>query len=42
MARKKMWVRHDKAAAELGFAPGPGKTALKNAAEWFKSNGYCA
>ena len=23
MARKKMWVRHDKAARELGYKPGP-------------------
>ncbi len=24
MARKKMWVRHDKAARELGYRAGPG------------------
>jgi len=42
MARKKMWVRHDKAARELGYAPGPAKTGLARAVEWFQSNGYCA
>ncbi len=28
MARKKMWVRHDKAARELGYSPGPARAAL--------------
>jgi dihydroflavonol-4-reductase len=41
MARKKMWVRHGKAARELGYAPGPARTALARAVEWFRSNGYC-
>jgi dihydroflavonol-4-reductase len=41
MARKKMWVRHDKAAAELGYAPGPAAAALERAVAWFKANGYC-
>ncbi len=41
MARKKMWVRHDKAAKELGFAPAPAAEALKRAVAWFQSNGYC-
>jgi dihydroflavonol-4-reductase len=41
MARKKMWVRHDKAARELGYAPGPAGQALVRAAEWFRANGYC-
>lgn len=41
MARKKMWVRHDKAARELGYAPGPARGALERAVEWFQSNGYC-
>jgi dihydroflavonol-4-reductase len=41
MARKKMWVRHEKAAKELGFAPGPASTALARAVEWFRANGYC-
>ncbi len=41
MARKKMWVRHDKAARELGYSPGPAEAALKRAAGWFRANGYC-
>ncbi|HXP85747.1 MAG TPA: hopanoid-associated sugar epimerase [Bryobacteraceae bacterium] len=41
MARKKMWVRHDKAARELGYAPGPAAGALRRAVDWFLSNGYC-
>lgn len=40
MARKKMWVRHDKASRELGFAPGPAETALRRAVDWFRANGY--
>ena len=35
MARKKMWVRHDKARHELGFSPGPAETALRQAVQWF-------
>lgn len=41
MARKKMWVRQDKAVRELGFAPGPAAAALKRAVAWFQANGYC-
>jgi len=41
MARKKMWVRHEKAARELGYAPGPAAGALERAVEWFRANGYC-
>lgn len=41
MARKKMWVSHDKAARELGFQPSPARTGLVNAVEWFQSHGYC-
>jgi dihydroflavonol-4-reductase len=41
MARKKMWVRHEKAARELGYAPGPAAGALKRAVDWFRDNGYC-
>jgi dihydroflavonol-4-reductase len=41
MARKKMWARHDKAARELGYAPGPARGALERAVEWFRGNGYC-
>jgi dihydroflavonol-4-reductase len=36
MARKKMWVSHEKAARELGFAPGPADRALARAVEWFR------
>ena len=41
MAKKKMWVRHDKAARELGYAPGPVPAALARAVDWFRNNGYC-
>jgi dihydroflavonol-4-reductase len=41
MARKKMWVRIDKAARELGFRPGPVNEALGRAVRWFEANGYC-
>jgi dihydroflavonol-4-reductase len=40
MARKKMWVRHDRAARELGYKPGPAESALREAVEWFRANGY--
>lgn len=40
MARKKMFVRHDKAARELGFNPGPVDEALSRAVKWFRANGY--
>jgi dihydroflavonol-4-reductase len=35
MAKKKMWVSHEKAKRELGFAPGPAEQALRSAVEWF-------
>jgi dihydroflavonol-4-reductase len=41
MARKKMWVRQDKAKTELGYRPGPAADALTRAVEWFRANGYC-
>ena len=41
MARKKMWVRHDKAARELGYTARPAVEALRRAAEWFEANGDC-
>ena len=41
MARKKMWVRHDKATRELGYQARPAMEALRSAAEWFQANGYC-
>jgi hypothetical protein len=34
-------VRHEKAARELGYAPGPAAGALKRAVDWFRDNGYC-
>ncbi len=34
MARKKMWVTHEKAQRELGFHPGPADAALARAVEW--------
>jgi len=37
MARKRMWVTHEKASRELGFAPGPADEALASAVEWFTS-----
>jgi dihydroflavonol-4-reductase len=37
MARKKMWVTHEKARQELGFEPGPADQALARAVEWFTS-----
>ncbi len=36
MARKKMWVTHERAARELGFAPAPAEQALQRAVEWFR------
>jgi dihydroflavonol-4-reductase len=41
MARKKIWVSHDKAARELGFRPMPATEALRAAADWFRREGYC-
>lgn len=41
MARKKMWVRHEKAARELGYTARPAAEALRRAAQWFRANGYC-
>src|SRR5262249_21011052 len=35
MAKKKMWVSHEKASRELGFQPGPAEAALRRAVEWF-------
>jgi dihydroflavonol-4-reductase len=41
MARKKMWVKHDKAVRDLGYRPGPAVNALQRAVNWFQSNGHC-
>jgi dihydroflavonol-4-reductase len=40
MARKKMWVRHDKAARELGYQPVPAAAALASAVTWFRRERY--
>ena len=40
MAKKKMWVTHEKAARELGFSPAPAERALSRAVEWFSGTGY--
>ena len=36
MAKKKMFVRHDKAQRELGYCPGPLDAAFTRAIEWFR------
>lgn len=38
MARKKVWVSHEKAARELGYSPRPAREALEDAVAWFKSS----
>jgi len=35
MAKKKMWVSHEKATRELGYNPTPATTALEDAVVWF-------
>ncbi len=40
MAKHYMWFRSDKAKKELGFAPRSAESALKDAAEWYRANGY--
>lgn len=37
MARKKMWVSHEKARRELGFEPLAAEVALRRAVEWIHS-----
>jgi len=39
MAKKKMWVTHEKASAEIGFVTGPAEQALRRAVEWFRGAG---
>ena len=36
MAKKKMWVSHEKATRELGFQPAPADRALEQAVQWFR------
>jgi dihydroflavonol-4-reductase len=40
MAKYYMWFDSGKAFRELGYAPGPARQALAEAAAWFKANGY--
>ncbi len=42
MAKKKMWVTHEKAARELGFQPGPAAQALARAVAWFQERSRSA
>jgi dihydroflavonol-4-reductase len=37
MAKKKMWVAHEKASRELGFQPGSADQALQRSVAWFQS-----
>jgi dihydroflavonol-4-reductase len=39
MARKKMWVSHEKARRVLGFNPQPAETALRRSVEWIEKKG---
>ncbi len=40
MSAKKMWVSHEKASVLLGYRPGPVRTAIERAVDWFRANGY--
>ncbi len=40
MAKKKMWVTHEKAARELGYSPCPAGSALTDAARWFATRAH--
>ena len=42
MAKKKMWVTHEKARRDLGFEPGPAANALASAVAWFTSAEFTA
>ena len=42
MSRHKMFVESDKAARELGYAPGKIEAALERAVSWYADNGYVA
>lgn len=41
MARKKMFFSIAKAERELGYKARPAPLAIKDAYDWFKTNGYC-
>ena len=40
MARKKMWVKCDKAINELGLPQSPPEDALARAVAWYRENKY--
>jgi dihydroflavonol-4-reductase len=40
MARKKMWVKCDKAVRELGLPQPPPEEALARAVAWYRENKY--
>jgi dihydroflavonol-4-reductase len=40
MAKHYMWFSSEKAKRELGYSSRPAAVALKDAADWFKANGY--
>jgi dihydroflavonol-4-reductase len=40
MAKQPMYYSSDKAKRELGYAPRPGAEALRDAADWYRENGY--
>jgi len=40
MARHSMFVKTDRARAELGFSPGPVAAAFERAVRWYESSGY--
>jgi dihydroflavonol-4-reductase len=42
MARKKMWVTHERARRELGFDPASAEIALRHAVEWFRPKAAAA
>ncbi|HET7267613.1 MAG TPA: hopanoid-associated sugar epimerase [Oleiagrimonas sp.] len=39
LARKHMYFSHQRAAFELGYAPGPAREALADAVKWYAENG---
>jgi len=41
MAKKRMFFSSAKAEQELGYKPRPACEALRDAAHWFQTNGYC-
>lgn len=41
MARKRMFVKSEKAEREIGFVAGPVEQAFERAVQWFRNNQYC-